>query len=1828
MKKSELLALLILFFIGSASYGQNPGDKFKLVGLNPVSLPIEETFSKAAEIFPFDENADGIYGLAVSANVELKDDKSLVRLVLIDANFEEYLLYESYNLLVEEENSFSIQDICEETSLLDKVKPYAINIELENASLKLESITYTTAIPPGLDVANTKKENKKAQNQVKIRQINRNLQKKGKHWVAGETSVSELSYGQRKKLYGQSTFPSGFEYYTGGVILAGGTESSSTNDGILKSATVSSSSPYVDEWDWRDRHGKNWITSIKNQGTCGSCWAFSAIGATEAMVNLYFNQQLNLDLSEQDLISCSIGGDCVGGVPGNALDYIASSGVVDEATFPYSESNGSCINKGTNPLELIKIGGKREFGSSDYPRSEDILKKMLIHLGPLSGGLRDWSHAMSLVGYKVVKAGDVFYYRDLDLWRSWKTVTAGDPLIGKTVWIFKNSWGPFFGDEGYVYVETPLTNIIQTFAIETPVNSVETDRQVICEDRDGDGYYWWGLGPKPATCNGPDQPDGDDTNPDLGPIDQYGQCLEIGLSPIANFRSDKLVTTNVEAVAFSDISNNAMSWYWSFEGGNPTISTETNPVVSYSMPGTYDVTLTVSNTDGSDTKTIQNYISVEKAPYCESYGNAVEEWISSVQIGTQTNTSGSSGTEGYEDFSSFTFAVESGTTYNLTLTPDFMGESYGEGWNVWIDYNGDSDFNDAGELVSYGSYSAGVVNRTLKIPSNLNLTTGMRVAMQRNATSMSCAQFSYGEVEDYTILISSNGSIQPPVADFTSSSTNIEKGKTIAFSDQSTNTPTTWNWTFEGGNPATSTAQNPTVTYNNAGSYNVTLTAGNADGSDTKTMIDYIQVISPVIAPVADFAATQSAITEGESVTFSDLSTSNPSSWNWTFEGGTPATSTAQNPKVTYASEGIYSVTLKATNSSGSDTKTATGFITVNRIPTPPEADFVADITSIKEGESVSFTDQSTNTPTSWNWTFEGGTPVSSTAQNPTVTYNTLGTYTVTLSASNLDGSDSESKVEYITVNALPKPPVADFTYDRNTIDVEGVVSFTDISTNKPTSWIWTFEGGDPATSMDQNPSVVYHNAGSYDVTLTAYNNDGEGTETKLSLIVVNAIATPPIADFAVNTNEIFVGSSVSFSDASANNPTSWVWTFEGGTPSTATSQNPTVTYNTTGTFNVSLTVSNSDGSDSETKSGYITVNKNPTPPVADFSYNTDVINEGESINFTDISSNSPTSWQWTFEGGNPATSTSQNQTVTYTIPGTYDVSLTVTNDDGSDTKSMSGVITVNQLVNPPVADFNADNTLITEGEQINFTDKSTDNPESWLWEFEGGTPASSTERNPKVSYQNPNSYRVSLTVTNKGGKDTKVIEDYIQVQKAQSEYCIPSPVASEEWILKVTIGDNVKSSEAEGYADFTKTIFTLESGISHSVELIPDFVSRSKFEYWAIWIDYDQNMEFSDSEKVFSASKSKSTVRGSITIPARLEMTTRMRVAMGKSDPTACGYSDLGEVEDYTVQIIPPQPEAPVADYAANLYTVHAGESVQFSDISANDPTTLSWTFEGGNPGTSTSANPTITYASAGTYSVSLTAVNSYGSDTKTGVITVLNQGEATYCTPLNLNSAKNFIRAITIGKDLDVASADGYSLSNEIVTLSPGNNHDVRLVPSLPTVRNFWRIWIDFNNDGDFDDADETLLVANNNKGEVVSSISIPTYASGETRMRISMKTGKTPDACDDDFEGEVQDYSVSFGGTFGASMASSANPFADEPDNFLTIYPNPTRDNVHLKISYLGNNDSYAVYNLLGSKIMEYAITAPLSLIDLSEQPSGIFIIVVNTQGHNYTEKIIKK
>jgi len=236
----------------------------------------------------------------------------------------------------------------------------------------------------------------------------------------------------------------------------------------------------------------------------------------------------------------------------------------------------------------------------------------------------------------------------------------------------------------------------------------------------------------------------------------------------------------------------------------------------------------------------------------------------------------------------------------------------------------------------------------------------------------------------------------PPVASFAVSTT--PGSRSVTFTDTSTGNPTSWSWEF--GDSMGSMQQNPTHGYAADGTYTVTLTARNDAGSSSAT-----QTVSVPPPPSASFTwAQRPGTTEAQ---FTDTSSGGPSSWSWSF--GDSATSSAQSPSHVYAGTGSFSVTLRVDNDGGFSTATQT--VTLPALP-------VASFTwSQQAGTDVRFTDTSSGQASAWTWDFGDGSAPSG-LQNPTHTFPSTGSFTVTLTAINLSGSASSGSS--VSVAAAP----------------------------------------------------------------------------------------------------------------------------------------------------------------------------------------------------------------------------------------------------------------------------------------------------------------------------------------------------------------------------------------------------------------------------------------------------------------------------------------------------------------------------------------------------------------------------------------------------------------------------------------------------------------------------------------------------------------------------------------------------------------------------------------------------------------------------------------
>lgn len=364
----------------------------------------------------------------------------------------------------------------------------------------------------------------------------------------------------------------------------------------------------------------------------------------------------------------------------------------------------------------------------------------------------------------------------------------------------------------------------------------------------------------------------------------------------------------------------------------------------------------------------------------------------------------------------------------------------------------------------------------------------------------------------------------------------------VTFNNTSTNADEYF-WNF--GDGTTSDVQNPSHTYAQSGDYTVTLIAIN--GCDSVTISKNISLVS---APTAAFSANATNGCQPLSVTFQNTSSTNASSFAWILPGATPAFSNQKNPTVTYNTPGKYAVTLIASNVSGIDTLKQDSFILIKPKP-------VADFTAVANELSVYFLNNASNA-TSYNWDF--GNTKTSTETSPTHVYEKPGRYTITLTIMNDCGTQNITK--QITVGTALN---ARFAAVRPNGCAPHTVNFSDASNGVYESRFWEFPGGNPATSTDANPRVVYSAPGQYDVKLII--NGILGSDTILNVAYVNILFSPAPA-FTFNENR----NTVTFNNESVNS-TSYQWSFGDG--QTSTQFNPVHTYSASGVYTVTLNASN-----------------------------------------------------------------------------------------------------------------------------------------------------------------------------------------------------------------------------------------------------------------------------------------------------------------------------------------------------------------------------------------------------------------------------------------------------------------------------------------------------------------------------------------------------------------------------------------------------------------------------------------------------------------------------
>jgi gliding motility-associated-like protein len=485
-------------------------------------------------------------------------------------------------------------------------------------------------------------------------------------------------------------------------------------------------------------------------------------------------------------------------------------------------------------------------------------------------------------------------------------------------------------------------------------------------------------------------------------------------------------------------------------------------------------------------------------------------------------------------------------------------------------------------------------------------------------------------------------------------------------------------------------------------------------------------------APSANFTANVTSGCAPLTVTFTDQSSGNPTSWNWEFSNGT--LSSAQNPVVSFATPGTYSVKLVVQNANGISEIERIDYITVFPSPT---ANFASNLTLGCVPTTIQFTDQSTTPVGSivgWEWDFgDGGT---STAQNPSHLYNNVGFYTVTLTVTSSTGCRTTiSRGSYIRI--LGSIATNFEASQPSTCQAPFSVNFTNQSSG-PGNISYTWDFGNSQTSTAVNPSTIYNTPGTYNVTLNAVSDLG-CTGTITQSITITSVST----DFNAPAN-ICLNQPVTFQNNSSAPIMSANWDFGDGT---STAQvNPVKTFLTPGTYTVKLINQYESCTDSAFKT--ITVNDKP---IVDF-----IVDDSAScqapftVQFTDLTAGAA-SWQWDF--GDGGTSTAQNPSHTYAAVGNYNVTLTVTTAAGC-----SNSIVKPSYINiqPTAVSLNLPQGGCAPFDYTAYANIFTlDSIVSYLWDF-GDAGATSTLRNPPPhTYNNPGVYTPSLTIVTASGCTT-----------------------------------------------------------------------------------------------------------------------------------------------------------------------------------------------------------------------------------------------------------------------------------------------------------------------------------------------------------------------------------------------------------------------------------------------------------------------------------------
>lgn len=1041
--------------------------------------------------------------------------------------------------------------------------------------------------------------------------------------------------------------------------------------------------------------------------------------------------------------------------------------------------------------------------------------------------------------------------------------------------------------------------------------------------------------------------------------DADAEMITVHPETIADFFATTDTICAGQSILFIDNSSGEnLTWDWDF-GGVSTSTTQGPHNISFPVPGTYTIQLTVAGYCGPDVVSMNVVVlpipvaNFTALPLSICAGETISLNNTSTLGGTYswTFTNGTPASSAAYAPAPVTFNTAGSQT--VTLTVNVLGCTATDNEVITVNAIPNPTFtltpnNGCTPLSATALYTGvplpgdtyawdlgnGSVSALTNPPTQIYLanTTDSLYTVELIVTSLA------GCVDSSELTLT----VHPlPIADYTTLPDTACAGTPIGFLNNSTGA-STYAWSF--GDGGSSVAVSPSHAYTLTGDITTQLIATTAFGcKDTLQHSIYIDSI-----PTANFIFD--VVCEIDSTHFSDLSLGGVTDWSWNFGDGAPL-NTSASPTHFYGNDGTYSVSLTVTNPANC-THTFTQLVSVSTVPV---ANFSTGSTCL--GSPSLFTDLSTGITSSWQWDFGDGSPVSN-AQNPTHTYAAVGTYTVELIA--MAGNGCSDTISFpITVTPIP---TADFSFIN--VCTQDITAFTDLSLGSPDTWFWNFGDGTTDNTNNPNPSHAYTTAGTYNVTLTAGYASSGCTHSLTQAVTAFPRTTP-----AFSTNTPCLGGATNFTDLTGGLPISWEWDFGDGSPINLT-QHPVHTYASPGIFPIQLVTENAFGCIDTLNSAVQVFSL----PVADFTSNVVCLNTLTA--FTDLST-SAVNWQWNFGDGSPV-GIGPNPFHLYSTAGNFNVQLVVANGFGC-TDTLLQTITVNPN---PTAAFNATTACHTYPNF--FTDNST-GAILWTWDFGDASPPDMTA-SPNHVYANPGTYSVDLTVENIFGCTHTITQNVTVLIQPQADFSY-NTVCAGEAVQMTDLSTNAPTTFQWDFGDgspldfnqnpthifnpggtYTVTYIvgnpagcmdTLVTPVTVYTVPIPDFSADTVCLFnittfndltvdaapIATWY-YD----FNDGNQSFSQNPTYIFQNPGV-----------YNVTLLVTNIHGCDSSVTHPV--YVSDI-------PVADFIAD--TVCTGNPTTFADVSTGFPTSWLWNFGDGN---SSTAGPvtTHTYANPGTYPVSL---------------------------------------------------------------------------------------------------------------------------------------------------------------------------------------------------------------------------------------------------------------